>query len=157
VELLPFIEEMDLYKQFKRDEAWDGPNNKKLLERMPKIYAPPLQPAGWKPNTTYYQLFVGEHTMFPPGQPLKYPAGVTDGTSNTLMILEAGEAVPWTKPQDMPYDPDRPLPMLGGIFHEGFQAAFADGRTGRYFPRNIPPETLRALITPQGGEVVTPP
>jgi hypothetical protein len=31
--LLPYLEEETLYKQFHLDEAWDGPNNKALLER----------------------------------------------------------------------------------------------------------------------------
>src|SRR5262245_19749930 len=34
--LLPFVEQGPLYKEFKLDEPWDGPNNKKLLEKMPK-------------------------------------------------------------------------------------------------------------------------
>jgi hypothetical protein len=53
--------------------------------------------------------------------------------------------VPWTEPADLPYDPARPLPMLGGIFRDGF------------LPKKVAPETLRALITPRGGEEVTPP
>ena len=73
------------------------------------------------------------------------------------MVVEAGEAVPWTKPQDLPYDPNGPLPMLGGIFHYGFQAVMADGRSSRFLPKNIPPATLRTLITPRRREGVPPP
>src|SRR2546421_177216 len=40
VAILPFIEEDNLYKQFKLDEPWDSDHNKKLIERMPKLYAP---------------------------------------------------------------------------------------------------------------------
>jgi hypothetical protein len=156
VAILPYIGEDDLFKQFKLDEAWDGPNNRKLLARMPAVYAPPLQPAGWEPNTTYYQVFTGEQTLFEPGKPMGI-ANVTDGTSNTLLIVEAFEPVPWTKPDDLSYSPKGKLPALGGIFHDGFQAVMADGRTGRFLPRNIAPATLRALITPNGGELVTPP
>ena len=65
VALLPHVDQLGLYQEFKLDEAWDGPHNKKLLERMPAIYAPPLQPPGWKPNTTFYQVFVGDQTLFP--------------------------------------------------------------------------------------------
>ncbi len=133
VALLPYVNQAALYQEFKLDEAWDGPHNKKLLERMPAIYAPPLQPPGWKPNTTYYQVFVGDQTLFPPGRPMRLQ-NVTDGTAFTLMIVEAGEAVPWTKPEDLPYDPARPLPALGGIFYDGFQAVFADGRSGASSP-----------------------
>jgi hypothetical protein len=156
VQLLPFFhgaKEKELYKQFKLNEPWDSKHNIKLLDRMPAVYEPPLRPAGWKAGTTYYQVFTGEHTLFPPGRRMRVQ-DVTDGTSNTFMVVEAGEAVPWTKPADLPYDPNRPLPELGGIFHEGFQAAFADGRTGRFLPKNLPNEIRRALITPRGGEAV---
>jgi hypothetical protein len=71
--------------------------------------------------------------------------------------VEAGEAVPWSKPGDLPYDRDKPLPMLGGIFHDGFQAAFADGNSLRFLPKNLDPVTLRALITARGGDQVTLP
>jgi hypothetical protein len=156
VAILPFIGEDGLHKQFKLDEPWDSDHNKKLLARMPADYAPPLKPKGWEPNTTFYQVFVGAQTLFPPGKPMGV-ANVTDGTSNTLMIVEAGEAVPWTRPADLPYNPKGVLPMLGGIFHDGFQAVMADGRTGRFLPKNIDPKKLRALITPAGGEKITLP
>ena len=41
-------------------------------------------------------------------------ADITDGTNNTLMVVEAAEAVPWTKPDDLPYSQNGPLPRLGG-------------------------------------------
>ena len=56
--ILPFIEEGQLYNQFKLDEPWDSPNNKKLLAKMPKVYASPgRQPKD--PNSTFYQVFTG--------------------------------------------------------------------------------------------------
>jgi hypothetical protein len=156
VAVLPFIEQANLYREFKLDEPWDSDHNKKLLDKMPPVYAPPLKPAGWQPNTTFYQVFTGEQTLFPPGKKMTL-RDIKDGTANTLLMVEAYEAVPWTKPADLPYDPARPLPQLGGIFHNGFQAVMADASTGRFLPKDIPPATLRALITPAGGENVTPP
>src|SRR5262249_15896286 len=39
VALLPFMEHDNLYKQFRLDEPWDGPNNRKLIDKMPAIFA----------------------------------------------------------------------------------------------------------------------
>jgi hypothetical protein len=47
--------------------------------------------------------------------------------------------------------------MLGGIFNDGFQAVMADGRSGRFLPKNLPPATLRSLIDPADGKPDTPP
>ncbi len=149
--VLPFLEQGELYKQFKLDEPWDSEHNKKLLAKMPAQFEPPLKPKGWQPNTTFYQVFVGDQTLFPPGKALRL-ADLGKVSAGTLMIVEAGEAVPWTKPEDLPYDPARPLPMLGGIFNSGFQAVTADGRSGRFLPKNTPPATLRAMISPRRGE-----
>src|SRR5207245_10819748 len=41
VELLPVMEQAKLYSEFKHDEPWDSEHNKKLLEKMPSVFAPP--------------------------------------------------------------------------------------------------------------------
>src|SRR5215472_15101476 len=141
--ILPYVEEDALYKQFKLDEPWDSPHNIKLLDKMPRIYAPPQDlpiKLEIKPSDTFYQVFTGRGTAFEGTVGLKYPSDFLDGTSNTILVIEAGEAVPWTKPADLHYDSDRALPPLGGIFTgegrfslfsssrvKGFNAALADG------------------------------
>ena len=41
VHILPFLEEGELYKQFRLDEPWDSEHNRKLIEKMPDAYADP--------------------------------------------------------------------------------------------------------------------
>ena len=72
-------------------------------------------------------------------------ADITDGTSNTLMVVEAKRGIPWTKPEDIPYDPQKPIPELGGFYEGGSHAAMCDGSV-RLFPKDIPQKTLRRLI-----------
>jgi hypothetical protein len=78
---------------------------------------------------------------------------ITDGASNTIMIVEAEEAVPWTKPDELTYDPKKPLPKFGGVFKDGLHVAFADG-TVRFIKKETDEKLLRALITRAGGEKV---
>jgi RNA polymerase sigma factor (sigma-70 family) len=151
VAILPFIEGDALYKQFHLDEPWDSEHNKKLLEKMPLTYAP-TNVATKEPYTTFYQVFTGQDTVFEDPQGNKFQ-DVTDGLSNTLLAVEAGKAVPWTKPEDLRYDPKKPLPKLGGQFPEGFVAAFCDGSC-RFISKEVDEKLLRALITRNGGEAV---
>ncbi len=155
VAILPFIEQNQLYQEFKLDEPWDSPANKKLLAKMPRIYEP-VRGKTKVPHSTYYQVFVGPMTMFEVGKKALRLQDTLDGTSNTVMIVEAGEAVPWTKPEDLPFDPKgKTLPKLGGLFPDGFFAAMGDGST-RWISRNFDPATMRAVITRNGGEVIQP-
>ena len=151
VAILPFVEQDQLYRQFKLTEPWDSPHNKQLLARMPKIYAS-MERDSKEPGTTFYQVFTGEGTVFSGPKSLGLTR-ITDGPANTLLVVEAAEAVPWTKPQDLPYAPDKPLPQLGGPSSDGFHALFCDG-TVRLLRKGIDEKVLRALITANGGEAV---
>ncbi|HYT87230.1 MAG TPA: TIGR03067 domain-containing protein [Gemmataceae bacterium] len=151
VAILPFIDENALYQQFKLDEPWDSEHNKKLLDKMPMVYAP-VGGAAAGPNTTFYQVFTGPGTIFEGTTGIRLPA-ITDGTSNTILAVEAGKAVPWTKPDDIPFDPKKDLPTLGGLFKEGFNILMADGSV-RFVRRGFDVPTLRAAITRNGGEVL---
>jgi len=151
VALLPYLEKDNLYKQFKFDEPWDGPNNKKLLAAMPRVYAP----VGAKPKTphsTFYQVCVGKGAAFEGKKGLQI-SDFTDGTASTIWLAEAAEAVPWTKPEDIAFDPGKPVPKLGGMFPGGFHVGFADGSV-RFLKQNIDKDTLRALITRNGNETI---
>ncbi len=150
--LLPYLDQRDLFNQFKLDEPWDSPTNKKLLDKMPQIFSP--TPGKGKQTKTHYQVFTGAGTIFP-GRDASKLADVTDGTSNTILIVEAPETVPWTKPADLSYDPKKPLPKVGGLTKNHFRAAMADG-AGHMFRKGIKEATLRALITSNGGEVIDP-
>jgi hypothetical protein len=77
---------------------------------------------------------------------------ILDGTSNTLMVVEAAEPTIWTRPDDLPFNPNGPLPKFG-TFGDGFHVLFGDG-TVRFYSAKTPDNVLRALITRNGGEVV---
>jgi prepilin-type processing-associated H-X9-DG protein len=149
VAMLPFLGEDTLYKQFKLDEPWDSDNNKKLLGEMPKIYMTPGVNND-KDSETYYQVFVGAGAAFGLLQGTKLPA-ITDGTSNTLMVATAEKAVPWTKPDDMVFEPAKGVPKLGFFHNETANVLFCDGAV-RSLKKSIAPATLKAMITRAGGE-----
>jgi hypothetical protein len=149
--ILPYIEQDKLYKEFHLDEPWDSEHNKKLLARMPKTYAMP----GSLPGTTdtYYLGFHGKGAFFDGKKGLRLPADFPDGTSNTIMIVEAPKGVPWSKPEDLPYDPKKPLPKLGGHFPGGFNVSLVDG-SSRFLRATISETTLRNAITRDDGGVL---
>ena len=155
VAVLPYIEQEDLYRQFKLDEPWDSPNNIKLLDKMPAVYAMPGRDA--KKGETFLCVCTGPNTPYDPRLPRPGSGPrfteFTDGLSNTVLVVEAGAAVPWTKPDDLVIDPKKPLPKLGGSIPDVFLAAFADGSV-RTIPLKVDEKTLRNLIDPSDGNAI---
>jgi prepilin-type processing-associated H-X9-DG protein len=154
--LIPYLEASPLYSKFHLDEPWDSPHNLSLLDRMPSVYACPGD-STLKPGMTGYQAVIGPDTAFTPDfNPLRFE-DFTDGLSNTLIIGESRRAVPWTKPEDLPFDTALPRIGLGshhGYHNNGFNASFADGSV-RFLNSSITPSVLRALLTRNGNEVVS--
>jgi len=139
--ILPRIGDNDLYVEFHLDEPWDSPHNHKLIEKMLKVYRSPASAAD--PGMTNYLTVRGKDTMFPGSKGLNI-TDITNGTSNTIMVVEASDrkAVIWTKPDDFEFDEKDPIDGLVGLWAEGFQAALADGRV-RMLSRTIDSEALK--------------
>lgn len=163
VALLPFLEQGALFARFKLDQPWDSPHNKKLIDERPALYAVtfPETPPGMTP----YQVFTGPGTAFE-HDGFALPDDFPDGCSNTILVVESAVPVPWTKPADLVYDPQGPLPPLGaGLGREirllrvpigqrpGFMAALVDGSV-RFLPITVDEVTMRSLITRNGGETL---
>ena len=148
--ILPFMEQGALYKQFHLDEPWDSAHNKKLLGQMPKTYQ---LPDSKEMTKTFYLAFVGPDAFFEGKRPRRFPASFQDGTSNTFMCVEAADPVPWTKPEDLPFDPDKPLPKLGGHFGGGFNALMCDAAVV-FLSNKVSEKTLKAAVTCSGGEIL---
>ena len=157
--LLPYIENQKLYDQYRFDEPWDGPNNIQLLQQMPKVYRHPKADEARVPfGHTHYRVFVSRpgakpSAVFTDGLSGPKMQNIDDGTSNTILIVEAAEAVPWTMPEVLLYDRNQPVPKLGGLFKGYFQVALADGSV-RSFRNDFPEDKLRAWITKDGAETV---
>jgi hypothetical protein len=154
VHLLPYLEQGPLYQQFHLDEPWDSEHNKKLIAQMPAIFQSSPNRALHREGKTTYVVPVGPATIFPGGQGTKV-TDITDGTSNTLLILDVDDdhAVIWTKPDDWSFNPAKPLQGLGGRYKTSFLTAFADGSV-RFISTKIDAKTLEALLTRSGGEVI---
>jgi hypothetical protein len=149
VAILPYVEQDNLYKQFKLDEPWDSDHNKKLLEKMPKVYEIPAK-VKHKPGMTHYRVFVGNGAMFDKIQMTGF-AAVTDGLSNTWMVVESEEGVEWTKPEDFDFDPAKDVPKLGKFFRGGFNVLLGDGSV-RHF-KTVPPQ-VKDRIQRNDGNVI---
>ncbi|HEV3004659.1 MAG TPA: DUF1559 domain-containing protein [Pirellulales bacterium] len=150
VAILPYVEGQEVYNQYKFDEPWDSDHNKTLLAQMP----PYFRDAGAEPTTTVSSYFVltGDSTIGGSKNGTKF-LEILDGTSNTILLVEAKRDIPWTKPEDIGYDPGKPLPKFGGWRAGGFNAALADGSV-RFISDTIDEKVLRALITKAGGEAI---
>ncbi len=154
VALLPFLDQQRLYDQYRFDEPWDSEANKKVLEQMPDVYRSPND-APESTNTSYF-VFTGPETVFPPDTATKV-SQITDGTSRTISMVELKRAVPWTKPEDVEYASDKPMPKLETWTPGKLIAAFVDGHVDT-LALDMDEKTLRDFITKGsfGGEGLNP-
>jgi hypothetical protein len=149
--ILPFLMQKELYKQFHIDEPWDSEHNKKLLDKMPAIYAQPGVRMK-SPGLTAYQVFVGKDALFDGSRRLRWPADIPDGTANTILVVEGVSAVPWTKPADLALGEQDPRRQVGGWYKPNY-ASFSrcDGSSVTYDLGKVSEKTFRNAIMPADG------
>ena len=173
--LLPQIEPFGAYDAYRWDEPWDGPNNRKLLSKMPAEYADPIYGEN-KEFYTNYVAVTGEGMMFS-AQGAKFdgskasalaapqgrnPDRISDGASNTLMVGHVGfdRKIPWMKPEDIEVTDNLPkfgkkggfglLPYKTKI---GLVSPFLRGDGFTFgIAESIDDKLLHSLFTVSGGE-----
>jgi hypothetical protein len=117
---------------------------------MPKIYFHPKANKQGD-DKTHYRLFYGKGAAFELNKTTQIN-NITDGTSNTIMAVEAEEPVVWTNPNDLAFDPTKALPKMLSI-NGKFSAAFCDGSV-RSFKVPIDQEILKLLIQKNDGKLI---
>jgi len=127
---------------------------------MPKVYRSPASSTG--EGMTTYLAIGGPRGLFskpdvaagtqPRGLSM---ASVTDGTSNTIGLVEASDAkaVVWTKPDEFIPDEKDPLKGLPGPFPGGFLAGFCDGSV-QFIRLSVDPKMLYYAFQRDDGNVI---
>lgn len=80
---------------------------------------------------------------------------ITDGTSNTIMVVQAGPKsdVPWTKPADLNVDLKNPVSGFGDDKDGVFLVTFCDG-SAHALLNTIDAEMLRRLFQRNDGKPI---
>lgn len=148
--ILPYLDEGKLFKSLKLDEPWDSAHNKPLLAKMPKVFALPgiKSPEG----TTHFQTFQGFALAERANR--RYPASFTDGTSQTLLVVEAAEPVAWAAPGDIKVTRKEEIRAKLGKHYGNFTLGGLADRSVRQLSGKIGADTLWALITPDADDVL---
>ena len=99
--ILPFLGEQALYDRYDFKRPWNSPENLKLLQEMPEVYACYSHPDTTITQTAYVAV-VGEETAFPGpiGRPL---AEISDSPSTTLLVVETVDPIDWLEPRDLSF------------------------------------------------------
>jgi len=152
VHLLPYLDQKALHAKFHLDESWDSDHNKKLIAEIPPVFACPARDLG--EGKTTYRVPNGEHGFLNGSERVRL-RDITDGTSNTIMIVDASHenAVIWTKPGSFEIDPKEPRAGLDGDHEKLFYAAFGDGSVHR-LPLGIASKTLTWLFDSDDGNPI---
>ncbi len=163
--VLPYAEQADLYVKYKFDEPWDSSHNKGLLLSAPEVFRCPSNRTEIGQPTTNYVAVIGPNTAWRSDGTVVSVKDFTDGTSNTILLVETREAgIHLFEPRDLSLDQMTLTinSLVGqGISSDhrlkttsfGIHVLMADGAVRR-LPDSVSPEVIYALLTINGGEKV---
>ena len=174
--ILPFLESTELkelYDEIRLDEPWDSEHNRQFHSRVVSCYqCPSDRVTGMRAFLSgrfrkllqgdlncNYSVVVGEQTIFPGSKTTAF-GNVSDGRSNTILIVERMFPICWMDPtHEITFD-DACQGINASVYGPGSghpggcNMAIADGSV-QFVSETIEPETLKGLLTKAGGESVT--
>ncbi len=151
VELLPYLDQSDLYQKYRKDRSWDSPENQLVLNSMPAVYKSVPRPDSTM--TPFRGIGIETGILRSSGKGLRF-ADVIDGLALTIAVVETSEMVPWTKPDR--FEPTVGELRISGLYPGGFHALFGDASV-RFMSANVDEEILRGMLTYAGGETLINP
>lgn len=155
VSMLPYLGHRELYAKFRLEEPWDSEHNKKLIREMPDVYRHPAMSETGE-GMTHFQFVTGPKTLHGAPRPLRLEI-ISDGTTNTIFVMDAKTPVIWTAPEDVEYsEASDPRLLLNDVFlPKGYLVLMVDGSIHRV-PKDISEKTLRNAIMHNDGNVLGP-
>ena len=155
--ILPFIGHEEVFRQYRFDEAWDGPNNRKMHGIPMPIFNCISAERGEDSVYANYLAVVGPDTMWP-GVGTVSLSDITDNPVTTVSLVEvANSDVRWMEPRDLNLGA---MPMtinsrsgtgISSRHRGGVNVGIVDG-SSRFFENSMTPAALRAWLTIRGGE-----
>lgn len=154
--ILPFVDQVELSREYDFSEPWNGPKNSRLARRMPSIFRCESAPDSDRCTNTV--VIVGPETAFP-GAKSTSLSEFEDGTDHTILLAEvANSGIEWLEPRDLEVDTmsfsvnDRTRPSISTTRRNGPYVVFADCISTHALSESLPPEVVRSLTTIRGQE-----
>jgi prepilin-type processing-associated H-X9-DG protein len=148
--ILPYLGERDLYDEYRFDEPWDGPNNRRLWQAIPQVYQCRARKRGLSDVTSDYAAVTGQHTSWETG--LSEDEAFGSRERNGALIVEAANSgINWMEPRDLdvsqvPMAINSPSGVIASVHGQGAHFAFADGAVV-FVKSNLSKASIRKLLS----------
>jgi len=159
--MLPYIEQQSLYESIRLDEPWDSDYNKQFHDWGPSVFRCPSG-QGDLTGMTSYSVVVGPESFPVDSNDGLSFRDITDGTSNTIFLVERKAPVCWMDPtQEITFEkaceginvsPDG----LGSNHSSGMNVCIFDGSV-LFISNTVEQRVLRALLMWNSEESVVVP
>lgn len=168
--ILPFLERKDIYDAYCFDEPWDGPNNRKLAERLAatenpfnSYSCPEDHLKDWGSQETSYVVVVGPGTAWP-GTKSTTLADVKDGTSQVILVVETHDSgIHWMEPRD--FHVTQMAPRVNSPKGQGISSRHGHGKVSRalvlyadgsirYLPAGADPKAIESRLQINDGTII---
>jgi hypothetical protein len=153
VRLLPFLGEQELWRRFRLDEPWDSAHNRALIAEMPPVFRSFRSELHQSEGRANVVAPAGPDTFWVPGRQLQF-RDITDGTSNTILLMQVDDALApiWTQPEPFEVTAENVLERARGFEAGRLPLALGDGWVG-VLKTPATAAKLFGFFTRAGGEV----